>query len=362
MSPEWMWLQWMWLQWMSLQWLSLQWMSLQWMCHCHGRHCNECHWRCGWSTAMYVTKMEVTAMNVTALKVTATNVTAMTVTFIAMNDIAVTVTAITVIAMGVTARTVTAVTATVSTLSFWRKISQGSIVFTASNFLSLRQVSHEGFAPTLSVFEGCLTRKLHFFTRLKLWVDCDKVAATMCSWRCFLVFLSLSLLNSFFKILQKTWYFGLAPTSLVLEKVLLARRTIALRCCRAGISVVFCSSLLANRTGVAAWMLLCVFCCPRSSVVFWCLLQLFCFGNRIGMIARKLRRWVFDDFSRFWHFSFSFEMWFDKVEVQNCTFCGCCAEIWFWSRFRARDELRWSGGELRWGEKSWDQLRRCEKS
>ena len=96
----------------------------------------------------------------------------------------------------------------------------------------------------------------------------------------------------------------------------------------------FCTLVLANCRGMAASMLLRV---AVARVVLWsfvsCCLQIalewlrhccsllllrtwfrdlfmvFCnllLAGLIGMVAPKLRRWVVDDFSRFWHFPFSF--------------------------------------------------------
>ena len=76
-----------------------------------------------------------------------------------------------------------------------------------------------------------------------------------------------------------------------------------------------------------------------------------------------------------WFFSFLapfiFLLKFLATKLQNRTFFGFDAEIRFWSRFWAREELRWSESELRraelrWeeltrAEKGWDELRRCEK-
>ena len=148
-------------------------------------------------------------------------------------------------------------------------------------------------------------------------------------------------------------------------------------------SIGFCNLVLANCIGVAASTLLCVAvaqvvlwsfaarwsfatrclqkhwsgcvavaqccCCSRSSMVSCN----FLLANRIGLIAPKFRRWVFDDFYPFWNRTFCDFLWLWRRDpvLEQVVGQRRAEMIWEWA------EMRWQ--ELRSAEKMWEELRRA---
>ena len=198
---------------------------------------------------------------------------------------------------------------------FLRDVSHESFVFTSStfSFWGMSRTKASFSQPQLSVFEGCLARKLRFHElNFQFLRDVSHES-----------FLFTSSTFSFWGMPRTKASFSQPQLSV----------------CEWGLA----QKLRFHNFNFQNWRKSCSFVFTSGSCC---------------SIAPRLRQWVFADFSRFWSLSYSFFLNFKIVLFGPWRRASVLEQV-FW----AREELRWSESEreLRRAEMRWEELTRGER-